>query len=70
MVVVAYRARRRLEYPTGAGVIARIQRGEAVPYKDRGMVVAEEGDVVGNLPKPSIPWLLRKGWIEEVREDG
>lgn len=31
---------------------------------------AEPGDVVDDLPKTSVPWLLEQGAIEEVSGDG
>jgi hypothetical protein len=31
---------------------------------------AEPGDVVDDLPRQSIPWLLEQGYIEMVEEEG
>ncbi|WP_433519043.1 hypothetical protein ACQP2T_28100 [Nonomuraea sp. CA-143628] len=31
---------------------------------------AEPGDVVDDLPKTSVPWLVEQGAIEEVTDDG
>lgn len=50
-----YRALVGLDYPRGG-------RGP-----DRR---AEPGDVVDDLPKTSVPWLLEQGAIEEVSGDG
>ena len=65
---VSYRALRVLEYPTNSAVIRRLLAGEAVPYDQRGHKRVEAGAIVDDLPVPSIPTLLKKGWIEAVEE--
>lgn len=64
-----YRVRQRLWYPTTPAVIRRLKNGEPIPMKDRGLKVANEGEVVSDLPRDSIAWLLADGLIEPVGGD-
>ena len=63
-----YVARIPLEYPTDPAIIKQLAAGEAVPYAQRGHKRVEAGEIVTDLPRESVPVLLKKGWIEEVRE--
>ena len=55
-----------IEYPTDLAIIRKLRRGERLPYEQRGHKRAECGDIVGDIPKDSVPSLLEKGWIESV----
>lgn len=55
-----------IEYPTDPAIIRRIIRGEPVSFAQRQHKRAEPGDIVSDIPKDSVPALLRKGWIERV----
>lgn len=61
-----YRALVGLSYPADPKVIARIEKGEIVPWEERGIKRVEEGDVVTDIPASSVPWLLEQGLIEEA----
>lgn len=58
-----------IEYPTSPSVLARLVRGEDVPYGQRGNRRAECGAVVDDVPAKSAPVLLKKGWIETAEDD-
>ncbi len=66
-----YRLLTGLSYPTDPKVIARIAGGDhsdaAHAERARSMERHEKGDIVDNIPEPSIPWLLKDGCIEEVK---
>lgn len=64
-----YRTRVALSYPTDPAIIARLQAGEQIPLQDRRLRQAEAGEVVGDIPACSIPWLLEQGAIEEVADE-
>ena len=59
-----YLVKTGLTYPVGEANIKRAKAGkmDAVTEWKR----AEVGDVVGDIPDVSLPWLLKKGAIEEV----
>jgi hypothetical protein len=59
-----------IEYPTDPAMVRRLKRGDKVPYAERGNKHVRKGRVVDDIPKESVPILLRKGWIEEVVEKG
>lgn len=62
-----YRALRELRYPTDPKIIERLVAGENIPIGQRHMKVVKVGAVAGDIPEASVPTLLEKGWIEEVR---
>lgn len=68
--VPSYRALVGLNYPTAPDIIARLLRGENVPFEERGERRVEAGEIVSDIPAASIPWLLEAGEIEEVAADG
>ena len=58
-----------LTYATDAKAIATIlERREKVPWNRRGNKTVYAGAVVSDLPAVSVPGLLAKGAIEEVRD--
>lgn len=59
-----------IEYPTDPEIVRRIARGENVAYAERRHKHVRKGRVVEDIPKESVPVLIRKGWIEEVAEKG
>lgn len=65
-----YRAVVGLSYPTDPKVIARLQKGEQIPWEERGMKRAEAGEVLDDIPSVSVPWLLDQGLIEEADRPG
>lgn len=69
-----YRALRPLTYRTDPAAIQAVVQGENPPFGRSRLVKCAAGDIVVNLPAPSIPVLLEKGWIEpvavEAAEDG
>lgn len=66
MAGAKYRALTGLSYPSDAKVIARIEKGEQIPWEERGIKRVEEGEVVTDIPASSVGWLLEQGLIEEV----
>ena len=59
-----------IKYPTSPTVLRRLRSGERIPLSDRGLRTARAGDVVADVPRESIPWLLRQGYIELVQDGG
>lgn len=56
-------------YPTDPRILRRLAAGEKIPLGERRMCEPHSlGDVVEDLPRVSIPGLLRKGWIEEAAD--
>ena len=56
-----------LRYPTDPRIIRRLTDGEDVPMGQRNMCEPRQiGDIVDDLPRPSVPGLIEAGWIEEV----
>lgn len=64
----AWRVLRAISYPTSPTVIRRLIAGEDVPWDERGMVQAEPGEVVRDVPAVSVPWLREQGYIEPAEE--
>ena len=58
-----------LKYPTSPTVLRRLRAGERIPLTARGLRTAQAGELVDDLPRESVPWLLRQGYIEPVPED-
>lgn len=58
-----------LEYPTDPRAIAALLRGEDVPVDRQRLRRAEAGEVVGDIPACSVPWLLEQGLIRPVTEE-
>jgi hypothetical protein len=63
-----YRALKDLKYPTSPAVLHRLTAGENVSWAERHNKSVKAGDIVSDIPAASIPVLLEKGWIEEVKE--
>lgn len=57
-----------LFYPTNQAIIRRLQAGENIPMRQRGMRQAVVGEIVSDLPPGDIQSLLAKGYIEEVAD--
>lgn len=65
-----YRALVGLTYPTDEGVIARLLKGDQIPFDERGdMVTVAPGKLADGLPACSVPWLLEQGCIEAVSDE-
>jgi hypothetical protein len=64
-----YRATRPLYYPSPV-TLRKIRSGESVTFKARLEQRAKAGAVLSDLPPESIKTLLKKGWIEEVADEG
>lgn len=57
-------------YPTDPRIVKRLAAGENVPMAQRAMCEPHAiGDVVDDVPSPSVPGLVRKGWLQEVSDD-
>lgn len=63
-----YVVRVGLDFATDEKAIARILKGEKVPWAERGMKRVEPGVVVDekDLPPRTLTYALEKGYIEEV----
>jgi hypothetical protein len=68
-----YRALVGLTLPANEHEATRIRdaraAGRPLPLDERKTVRVEEGKIARYIPEESIPWLLKKGAIEEV-DDG
>lgn len=64
-----YRALTGMSYPTDPKVVARLKRGENVPWEERKAKEVAAGEIVADIPAVSVPWLLEQGHIEEVGDD-
>ncbi len=63
-----YRALTGLTYPADPRIIKRIQAGERIPFEERALKRAAEGEIVDDIPEVSVPWLLEQNLIELVKE--
>lgn len=58
-----------LTYPTDPRIVRRIVAGEDIPLGRRGMCEPHAvGDIVDDVPRSSIPGLLKAGWIASAEE--
>lgn len=64
-----YRAKTGLSYPTNPQVIARLKRGENVPWEERRAKEVAAGEIVTDIPAVSVPWLLEQNLIELAEDD-
>lgn len=58
-----------LEYPTDPDIIKEIEAGGNPGFDRRGHKQVKCGRIVDDIPRKSIPVLLRKKWIELVEDD-
>ena len=58
-----------LSYPIDSRILRRLAAGEEIPLSQRKMCRPHRiNDIVDDIPKVSIPGLIKAGWIEEVIE--
>ena len=57
-----------LFYPTDPDIVRRLHEGESIRWGDRKHKEVPTGALVDDIPLVSIPILLEKGWIEEVKD--
>ena len=56
-----------IEYPTDPAILRKLRHGERIGYPQRRNKRAECGEIVDDIPRESVPVLIKKGWIETVR---
>lgn len=59
-----------LFYPTDPDIVRRLREGEEIRWFERENKEVAVGEIVSDIPPVSIPLLLEKHWIEEVKADG
>lgn len=71
MPVKRYRVLRGpLFYPTDPDIVRRLREGEELKWFERKNKEAATGQIVDDIPAMSIPILLEKCWIVEVKAGG
>ena len=53
-------------YPADDAQLARLLKGDTIPRAEREMKKVFPGDVVGDFPAKSVPWMHEAGWITEA----
>ena len=58
-----------IEYPTDPAVIREIEAGGNPGFDRRGNKQVKAGRIVDDIPRKSVPILLKKKWIELVEDE-